>query len=124
MVHQVKYQYFRNYGEARTLLFPDLTPERVLESWLLLQALRCIGDLVVGHPGNRDLLGSKVIGEEPDTQPALNCVLRALLQASNLSECIAAEYVVKCFCEVLLLITTTFLAVSFTFQLICLLSSR
>lgn len=122
MVHQVKYQYFWNYGKAKTLLFPNLTPERVLESWLLLQALRCISDLVVGHPGNQDPLGNKVIRKEPDIQPALNCVLRAFLQASNLSDCIATEYVVKCFCEVLLLITTTFLAVSFTFQLICLLS--
>ncbi|KAG0630720.1 hypothetical protein M758_1G199600 [Ceratodon purpureus] len=62
-------------------------------------ALRCIGDLVVGHPANRDILGSKTIGEEPDTEPALNCVLKALLNATNLSECIAAEYVVKCYCE-------------------------
>ena len=71
----------------------------------VVQALRCIGDLVLGHPANRELLGSKIIGDEPDTEPALNCVLRDLLNATNLSECIAAEYVVKCYCEVLLLIT-------------------
>ncbi|XP_024370992.1 golgin candidate 6 isoform X2 [Physcomitrium patens] len=62
-------------------------------------ALRCIGDLVVGHPANQVLLGSKMIGEEPDAEPALHCVLRSLLKATNLSECIAAEYVVKCYCE-------------------------
>lgn len=78
-----------------------------------MQALRCIADLVVRHPANRDLLGSKVIGEEPDTEPALNCVLRALLNATNLSECIAAEYVVKCYCEVFFLIRSTSMAVCF-----------
>lgn len=66
----------------------------------VVQALRCIGDLVVGHPANQVLLGSKMIGEEPDAEPALHCVLRSLLKATNLSECIAAEYVVKCYCEV------------------------
>jgi hypothetical protein len=63
-------------------------------------ALRCIGDLVAWHHGNQDLLGSKVIGEDADSEPALNCVLRLLLRSTNLSECIAAEYVFKCFCEV------------------------
>jgi len=62
-------------------------------------ALRCVGDLVVGHPGNQELLGSKLIGEDTDAEPALNCVLRALLTTTILSECIAAEYVFKCFCE-------------------------
>jgi hypothetical protein len=81
-----------------------------------VQALRCIADLVVGHPANRDLLGSKIIGEEPDTEPALNCVLRALLNATNLSECIAAEYVVKCYCEVFFLIRSTSMAVYFIFN--------
>lgn len=67
---------------------------------LLLQALRCIGDLVVAHPKNRELLGSKIVGEEPDSEPALHCILRVLLRTSNLNECIAADYVFKCFCEV------------------------
>lgn len=71
-----------------------------LSSTCVVQALRCVGDLVVAHPGNRDLLGSKIIGEQPDAEPALNCILQALLHATNLSECIAAEYVFKCFCEV------------------------
>ncbi|KAL2641338.1 hypothetical protein R1flu_008925 [Riccia fluitans] len=62
-------------------------------------ALRCIGDLVVGHSKNRELLGSKIVGEEPDSEPALNCVLRVLLRTSNVNECIAADYVFKCFCE-------------------------
>lgn len=64
-----------------------------------------MGDLVVGHPGNQELLGSKLIGEDTDAEPALNCVLRALLTTTILSECIAAEYVFKCFCEVALLIS-------------------
>ena len=64
-----------------------------------------MGDLVVGHPGNQELLGSKLIGEETNAEPALNCVLRALLTTTILSECIAAEYVFKCFCEVALLIS-------------------
>jgi hypothetical protein len=55
--------------------------------------------LVAWHHGNQDLLGSKVIGEDADSEPALNCVLRLLLRSTNLSECIAAEYVFKCFCE-------------------------
>ncbi|BBN13693.1 intracellular protein transport protein USO1 [Marchantia polymorpha subsp. ruderalis] len=62
-------------------------------------ALRCIGDLVVAHPKNRELLGSKIVGEEPDSEPALHCILRVLLRTSNLNECIAADYVFKCFCE-------------------------
>ncbi|XP_073145759.1 golgin candidate 6-like [Henckelia pumila] len=37
--------------------------------------LRCIGDLVIYHPKNRDALASKVLGEEPQVEPALNSVL-------------------------------------------------
>jgi hypothetical protein len=55
---------------------------------------------VVGHAKNRDLLGSKIVGEEPDAEPALHAVLRVLLRTSNINECIAADYVFKCFCEV------------------------
>ncbi|CAM6096716.1 unnamed protein product [Calypogeia fissa] len=62
-------------------------------------ALRCIGDLVVVHSKNRDFLGSKIVGEEPDAEPALHGVLRVLLRTSNINECIAADYVFKCFCE-------------------------
>jgi len=86
---------------------------------VVVQALRCIGDLVVGHPANRDILGSKVLGEEPDAEPALNCILRTLLKATNLSECIAAEYVIKCFCEVIPLFKSSLLG--FGFNHICLL---
>lgn len=57
---------------------------------------------MVGHSKNRDLLGSKILGEEPDTEPALHGVLRVLLRTSNINECIAADYVFKCFCEVVL----------------------
>lgn len=64
-----------------------------------------MGDLVVGHPGNQELLGSKLLGEDTDAEPALNCVLRALLTTTILSECIAAEYVFKCFCEVPVLLS-------------------
>lgn len=80
---------------------------------VVVQAFRCIGDLVVGHPANRDILGSKVLGDEPETEPALNYVLRALLQAKKLSECIAAEYVIKCYCEVILLLKKTLLLLYF-----------
>lgn len=62
-------------------------------------ALRCMGDLVHGHSRNSEILGRKIIGEEPDGEPALHSVLRVLLNTSDLGECIAAEYVIKCFCE-------------------------
>ncbi|KAH9312359.1 hypothetical protein KI387_027394, partial [Taxus chinensis] len=62
-------------------------------------ALRCIGDMVLGHAQNRDTFGSKLLGEDPDAEPALNAILRIFLRTSNSQECIAAEYVFKCFCE-------------------------
>lgn len=62
-------------------------------------ALRCIGDLVLGHAQNRDILGSKLLGEDPDAEPALNSILRIFLRTSSIQECIAGEYVFKCFCE-------------------------
>ncbi|KAL3833465.1 hypothetical protein ACJIZ3_008201 [Penstemon smallii] len=62
-------------------------------------ALRCIGDLVVGHPMNRDALASKVLGEDPHVEPALNSILRIILRASSMQEFIAADYVFKSFCE-------------------------
>ncbi|KAK4488313.1 hypothetical protein RD792_004069 [Penstemon davidsonii] len=62
-------------------------------------ALRCIGDLVVSHPKNRDALASKVLGEEPHVEPALNSIIRITLRASSMQEFIAADYVFKSFCE-------------------------
>ncbi|KAI3453745.1 hypothetical protein Pfo_010408 [Paulownia fortunei] len=62
-------------------------------------ALRCIGDLVANHPKNRDALASKVLGEEPHVEPALNSILRIILRTSSMQEFIAADYVFKSFCE-------------------------
>ncbi|KZV15363.1 golgin candidate 6 [Dorcoceras hygrometricum] len=62
-------------------------------------ALRCIGDLVVNHPKNRDALASKVLGEEPQVEPALNSILRIILRTSSMQEFFAADSVFKSFCE-------------------------
>ncbi|XVF14021.1 hypothetical protein REPUB_Repub09cG0020400 [Reevesia pubescens] len=62
-------------------------------------ALRCIGDLVAGHPKNLDVLSRKVLGEEPQVEPALNSILRIILRTSSVQEFIAADYVFKNFCE-------------------------
>ncbi|KAK6137369.1 hypothetical protein DH2020_028882 [Rehmannia glutinosa] len=62
-------------------------------------ALQCIGDLVVGHPKNRDALASKVLGEEPHVEAALNSILRIILRTSSMQEFIAADYVFKSYCE-------------------------
>lgn len=62
--------------------------------------MQCIGDLIVGDSKNRDLLASKVLGEEPQVEPALNSILRILLRTSNMQEFIAADYIFKSFCEV------------------------
>ncbi|XP_010253407.1 PREDICTED: golgin candidate 6 [Nelumbo nucifera] len=62
-------------------------------------ALRCIGDLINRHPQNLDALASKMLGEEPHTEPALNSILRIILRTSSVQEFIAADYVFKCFCE-------------------------
>ncbi|XXG54610.1 hypothetical protein AAC387_Pa03g2447 [Persea americana] len=62
-------------------------------------ALRCIGNLVFGHPQNLDVLASKVLGEEPHAIPALNSILRIVLWPTCLQEFLAAQYVLKCFCE-------------------------
>lgn len=64
------------------------------------QAMQCIGDLIVGDSKNRDLLASKVLGEEPQVEPALNSILRILLRTSNMQEFLAADYMFKSFCEV------------------------
>jgi len=62
-------------------------------------ALRCIGDLIVSQPKNLDALASKVLGEEPQLEPALNSILRIILRTSSMQEFVAADYVFKCFCE-------------------------
>ncbi|KAG7558989.1 Uso1/p115-like vesicle tethering protein C-terminal [Arabidopsis thaliana x Arabidopsis arenosa] len=60
---------------------------------------KCIGDLIDGHPKNRDILASKVLGEDRQVEPALNSILRIILQTSNIQEFVAADYVFKTFCE-------------------------
>ncbi|CAF1920462.1 unnamed protein product [Brassica napus] len=60
---------------------------------------KCIGDLVDGHPKNRDILASKVLGEDRQAEPALNSILRIILQTSSIQEFVAADYVFKTFCE-------------------------
>lgn len=62
-------------------------------------ALRCIGDLIVGHPKNLDILASKVLGEQPQVEPALNSILRIILRTSSVQEFIEADHVFKSFCE-------------------------
>ncbi|XP_027181054.1 golgin candidate 6 [Coffea eugenioides] len=62
-------------------------------------ALQCIGDLIAGHPQNRDSLASKVLGEEPHVEPALNSILRIILRTSSVQEFVSADYVFKSFCE-------------------------
>lgn len=62
-------------------------------------ALRCIGDLIAGNSRNRDALSSKVLGEQPQVEPALNSILRIIIRSSSMQEFIAADYVFKSFCE-------------------------
>ncbi|GAV78700.1 Uso1_p115_head domain-containing protein/Uso1_p115_C domain-containing protein [Cephalotus follicularis] len=62
-------------------------------------ALRCIGDLISGHPKNVDALASKVLGEEPQVEPALNSILRIILRTSSMQEFVAADHIFKSFCE-------------------------
>ncbi|XP_044465878.1 golgin candidate 6 isoform X2 [Mangifera indica] len=62
-------------------------------------ALTCIGDLVIAHPKNLDALASKVLGEEQQVEPALNSILRIILQTSSVQEFFAADHVFKSFCE-------------------------
>ncbi|KAI3971181.1 hypothetical protein MKW92_020231 [Papaver armeniacum] len=58
-------------------------------------ALRCIGDLVARHPQNRDVLASKMLGEEPNAELALNSILLTILRTSSTQEFLAADYVFK-----------------------------
>lgn len=67
---------------------------------MLFQALHCIGDLIARHPKNVDELASKVLGEEPQVELALNSILRIILRTSSLQEFVNADYVFKNFCEV------------------------
>ncbi|KAK4846661.1 hypothetical protein QYF36_020498 [Acer negundo] len=62
-------------------------------------ALQCIGDLIASHPKNLDAISSKVLGEEPQVEPALNSILRIILRTSSMQEFIAADHVFKSFCE-------------------------
>nr|XP_023912419.1 golgin candidate 6-like [Quercus suber] len=62
-------------------------------------ALQCIGDLISGQPKNLGILATKVLGEEPQMEPALNSILRILLRTSSMQEFIAADYLFKSFCE-------------------------
>ncbi|KAL1556859.1 Golgin candidate 6, variant 2 [Salvia divinorum] len=66
---------------------------------LRCMALRCIANLVINHAKNRDALASKLLGEEPQAEPALNSILRIILRASSTQEFIAADYVLQNFCE-------------------------
>ncbi|CAL5433146.1 unnamed protein product [Camellia sinensis] len=72
---------------------------RLTNKAVLVQALRCIGDLIANHPKNLDALASKVLGEEPQVEPALYSILRIILRISNMQEFVATDYVFKCFCE-------------------------
>ncbi|KAM7478902.1 hypothetical protein LguiA_027115 [Lonicera macranthoides] len=62
-------------------------------------AFRCTGDLIAGNPKNLDAISSKVLGEEPHVEPALNSILRIILRTSSIQEFVAADYVFKRFCE-------------------------
>ncbi|KAK9684333.1 hypothetical protein RND81_10G203200 [Saponaria officinalis] len=62
-------------------------------------ALRCMGDMIAQHPKNTDELASKVLGEDPQVESALNSILRIILRTSSVPEFIAADYVFKSFCE-------------------------
>ncbi|KAM6549729.1 hypothetical protein CsatB_021405 [Cannabis sativa] len=61
-------------------------------------ALKCIGDLIRGHPKNLDALASKTLGEGLQ-EPAINSILRIILRTSSTQEFVAADYVFKSFCE-------------------------
>ncbi|GFZ06706.1 golgin Putative 6 [Actinidia rufa] len=62
-------------------------------------ALRCIGDMIANNPKNLDTLASKVLGDQPQVEPALNSILRIILRTSSMQEFVAADYVFMSFCE-------------------------
>lgn len=87
--------------------------------YLLCQALRCIGDLIAGHPKNLDILTSKVLGTEPQVEPAMNSILRILLRTSSMQEFIAADYIFKNFCEVAYFIRFLFMYIIASWPCMC-----
>ncbi|KAE9452034.1 hypothetical protein C3L33_16066, partial [Rhododendron williamsianum] len=72
-------------------------------------ALRCIGDLIESHPKHLDVLATKVLGEEPQLEPALNSILRIILRTSSKQEFVAADYVFKCFCELVSILSYVYM---------------
>ncbi|THF99447.1 hypothetical protein TEA_018258 [Camellia sinensis var. sinensis] len=72
---------------------------RLSGTFKCLEGRVCIGDLIANHPKNLDALASKVLGEEPQVEPALYSILRIILRTSNIQEFVAANYVFKCFRE-------------------------
>lgn len=88
----------RKCAKPGILIFPRFLTS--MGCFYFCQALRCIGDLIVSQPKNLDALASKVLGEEPQLEPALNSILRIILRTSSMQEFVAADYVFKCFCEV------------------------
>ncbi|KAL3498889.1 hypothetical protein ACH5RR_041621 [Cinchona calisaya] len=69
----------------------------VESQWAPVPVLQCIGELIAGHSQNRDSLASKVLGEEPHVELALNSLLRIILHTSSLQVFISADYVFKSF---------------------------
>lgn len=63
------------------------------------QALRALGDLVMGHAANRELLGHAVVGEDAQVEPVLNRVLDVALRGRSPRECAAADHVLRCYLE-------------------------
>lgn len=58
--------------------------------------------MIAAHPTNCDILASKVLGEEPQVEPALNSILRVILRTPSMQEFLAADLVFKSFCEVVI----------------------
>ena len=56
------------------------------------------------NPQNLDSLAKKQVGEEPHVQLALNAILSIILRTSIAQEFVAADFVFKCFCEVVVLL--------------------
>ncbi|KAI3879999.1 hypothetical protein MKW92_037729 [Papaver armeniacum] len=84
---------------AKQKVLDQLLMLGIESQWVAVAALRCIGDLVARHPQNRDVLASKMLGEEPNAELALNSILLTILRTSSTQEFLAADYVFKRFCE-------------------------
>jgi hypothetical protein len=54
----------------------------------------------VRNPANLNLLANRQVGEGPQVEPALSAIFRIVLRASLVQEFLAADYVIKSFCEV------------------------